>query len=126
LLDVTPGKNTMFVKQLTEDQKKQLPVGKGAGILVKWNQSQKKGKGAVLALDMDKIRQIIDFKKPSKPQAKATLISRLIPHLNSSEEFVKVIKEFPVTPELIQGLKSAGKNPYEVIGLSRKPVRETK
>lgn len=126
LLDVTPGKKTLFVKKLTEDQKKQLPEGKGAGILVKWNQSQKKGKGAVLALDMDKIRQTIDFKKPSKRQAKAMSVSRLIPHLNSSEEFVKVVLEFSVTPEIMQGLESAGKNPYEVIGLSRKPVRETK
>jgi formylmethanofuran dehydrogenase subunit E-like metal-binding protein len=126
LLGVTPGKKTLFVKKLTEDQKKQLSEEKGAGILVKWNQSQKKGKGAVLALDMHKIRQTINYKKSSKPQVKAMFVSRLIPQLNGSEEFVKVIREFAVTPELMQGLMSAGKNPYEVIGLSRKLVRETK
>ena len=126
LLGVTPGKKTMFVKQLTEDQKKQLLVEKGVGILVKWNQSQKKGEGAVLALDMAKIGQIIDLGKPSKPPARAMLVSRLIPLLNSSEEFVKVVREFAVTIELMQGLKSAGKNPYEVIGMSRKPVLESK
>jgi formylmethanofuran dehydrogenase subunit E-like metal-binding protein len=124
LLGVTPGKKTLFVKKLTEDQKKQLSEEKGAGILVKWNQSQKKGKGAVLALDMHKIRQAINYKKSSKPQVKAMFVSRLIPLLNDSEEFVKLIREFAVTPELMQGLISAGKNPYEVIGLNRKVVRE--
>ncbi len=87
------------------------------GILVKWDQSKKKGKVAVLVLDMDKIRKTIDFEKPSKHQAKAKLVSRLIPHLNSSENFVKVIQKFAVTPEIMEGLKSAGKNPYEVIKL---------
>jgi formylmethanofuran dehydrogenase subunit E-like metal-binding protein len=117
LLDVTPGKKTLIVKKLTEAQEKQMPTGKKVGILVKWNQSLKKGKGAVLVLDMDKIRKTIDLKKPSKLQAKAKLVPRLIPHLNSPETFVKVIQEFAVTPEIMQGLKSAGKNPYEVIKL---------
>jgi formylmethanofuran dehydrogenase subunit E-like metal-binding protein len=126
LLGVTPGKRTLFVKKLTEEQRKQLSEEKGAGILVKWNQSQKRGEGAVLAIDMDKIRQTISYKTSSKPNAKAMNIAQLIPHLNSSEEFIKVVREFAVTPELMEGLMSAGKNPYEVIGPSRKPVRETK
>jgi len=117
LLDVTPGKKTLIVKQLTEEQERQVPTGKKAGILVKWNESKKKGKGVVLVLDMGKIRKTVDFEKPSKDQAKATLVSKLIPLLNSSEGFVKVIQEFDVTPEILEGLTSAGKNPYEVIRL---------
>ncbi len=31
LLDVTPGKKTLIVKQLTEDQEKQVPTGKKNG-----------------------------------------------------------------------------------------------
>jgi formylmethanofuran dehydrogenase subunit E-like metal-binding protein len=123
LLDVTPGKKTLIVKQLTEDQERQVPTDKKVGILVKWNESLKKGKGAVLVLDMGKIQKTIDFEKPSKDQAKAKLVSRLIPHLNSSENFVKVIQEFAVTPEIMEGLKSAGKNPYEVIKLKEWLIR---
>jgi hypothetical protein len=44
----------------------------------------------------------------------------LIPHLNTSENFVKALQEFSVTPEILEGLKSAGKNPYEVIKQSEK------
>ena len=126
LLDVTPGKKTLFVKKLKEEQKKQVPEEIGAGILVKWNESQKKGKGVVLALDLGKVRKTINFEKPSKSNAKAMLVYLLIPHLNSSEQFVKEVQEFAVTPEVMEGLESAGKNPYEVIELSRKPALETK
>jgi formylmethanofuran dehydrogenase subunit E-like metal-binding protein len=123
LLDVTPGKKTLFVKKLTEDQERQVPTGKKVGIVVKWNRSRKKGKGAVLVLDMNKINKTIGIKKASKPQEKANLVPKLIPHLNSSEDFIKVIQEFNVTPEIMEGLKSAGQNPYEVIKLKEWLVR---
>ena len=123
LLHVTPGKKTLIVKQLTEDQDKQMLTGKKVGILVKWNESQKKGTGAVLVLDMGKIRKTIDFEKPYTFQAKAKLVYKLIPHLNSSENFINVIQEFPVTPEIMEGLRSAGKNPYEVIGVKKWLIR---
>jgi formylmethanofuran dehydrogenase subunit E-like metal-binding protein len=126
LLGVTPGKKTLIVKQLTEEQERQVPTGKKAGILVKWNQWQKKGQGAVFAIDMQRIGQMISYRKSSEPSAKAMAVARLIPLLKNPEQFVKAVKEFLVTPELFQGLKSAGKNPYEVIGLSRRLEEQSK
>lgn len=118
LLDLTPGKSGLFVKDLTEDEEGELQETKTAGILVRWKEWDKQGRGVVFGLDMNRISQVTGFKKPSG-KAEPRIVFKFIPHLHKWEEFVTVLREFPVTPELMQGLKGAGHNPYELIGMTK-------
>ena len=90
---------------------------------MKWKEWDKSGQGLVLAVDIPRIREQTGFKKPvGGPQASAQAVLRLIPYLSGSKEFVRVVREFPVSHKLMQQLTSAGRNPYEVVGLVNKPM----
>ncbi|MBW1972891.1 MAG: hypothetical protein JRI44_08660 [Deltaproteobacteria bacterium] len=131
LLDLTPGKRSLFVKQLSSIQKKDLPEGI-AGILVKWNNKEKKGKGVVFQFNRKKAYEEIggvkirDFKPKggkSNPLFWTTRIKvdwALMPYLNKPEMFISTIKEFNVTYDKLIKLTLAGVNPYNVIGLTSK------
>jgi formylmethanofuran dehydrogenase subunit E-like metal-binding protein len=123
ILGVTAGKKNLIVNSLTPAQKEEWSIRKGAGILVKWKDWDKSGQGLVLAVDIPRIREQTGFKKPvGGAHASASAARRLIPHLGRSKEFVKIVREFPVGQELMQELKSAGNNPYELVGLVNKPM----
>jgi len=123
ILGVTAGRKNLIVNALKPAQNEEWSIRKGAGILVKWKERDKSGQGLVLAVDMPRIREQTGFKKPlGGPQASAPAAMQLIPYLSGSKEFVKIVREFPVSPELMQELTSAGKNPYEVIGLVSGPT----
>jgi formylmethanofuran dehydrogenase subunit E-like metal-binding protein len=73
LLDLTPGKNSLFVKQLTADQKKAVPGEKPndniAGILVIWNNKAKKGKAVAFRYDWGKACKVSGVsRKDFKPE----------------------------------------------------------
>jgi formylmethanofuran dehydrogenase subunit E-like metal-binding protein len=123
ILGITAGRKNLIVNALAPAQREEWSIRKGAGILVKWRAWDKSGQGLVLSVDIPRIREETGFKKPAGgPQASASAALRLIPYLSKSREFVKIVREFPVSYELMQELTSAGKNPYEVIGLVNKPV----
>jgi len=123
ILGLSAGKKNLIVNALTPAQKEEWSIRKGAGILVKWKEWDKSGQGLVLAVDIPRIREKTGFKKPvGGAQASAQAVLRLIPYLSGSKEFVRVVREFPVSHELMQELTSAGKNPYDVVGLVNKPM----
>lgn len=134
LLDLTPGKQSLFVKQLTADQKKAVsgekPNDNIAGILVIWNNKAKKGKAVAFRYDWGKAWQVSgidrkDFKPKGgkeNPVFWATRVkcnSGLMPYLNKPADFVKVVKELEVNPQMYTKITIAGVNPYEVIGLTK-------
>jgi formylmethanofuran dehydrogenase subunit E-like metal-binding protein len=134
LLDVTPGKRSLFVKNLTPDQKKSVsgekPDDNIAGILVIWNNKAKKGKAVAFRYDWGKAYQVsgIDRKNFKPKEGKKNPVfwttrvkfnSGLMPYLNKPADFVKVVKEMEVSPQIYTKMTIAGVNPYEVMGLTR-------
>ena len=136
LLDLTPGKRSMFVKQLSEEQEAELPADV-AGILVKWNETEGNGAGVVLQFNWTEANAVsnINGSSYSPPGFTANPLfwtSRLkgdwglMPYLNQPEKFVEVAKEFDVTAEMLNRLKMAGVNPYVEIGMTEKTKVEMK
>jgi formylmethanofuran dehydrogenase subunit E-like metal-binding protein len=123
ILGVSAGKKNLIVNSLPPAGNEKWSITKGAGILLKWKEYDKSGEGIVLAVDMPKIHKETGFEKPvGGPQASARAALSLIPALTRSEDFVDVVWKFPVSSEVLQELANAGRNPYEVIGLVRKPT----
>ena len=134
LLDLTPGKRSLFVKNLTTDQKKAVsgekPNDNIAGILVVWNNKAKKGKAVAFRYDWGKACQVSgvtkkDFspkggkKNPVFWSTRVKCNWSLMPYLDKPADFVKVVKEVEVSAQMYTKMTSAGVNPYEVIGLTK-------
>jgi len=111
LLDVTPGKKSLFVEKLTEFQQEKMAFENPAGILVVWNQKESKGKGVVFHFDWDKARR--------KDKDKLKTMLGLLPYLERPEAFVGVVKEFDATAEMLQRLTMAKTNPYIWLDLTK-------
>ena len=124
IFDLTPGKRSLFVKQLSDEQRAKLPEDV-AGILVKWNGKEKKGTGAVLQFDWDKTNEISNIDRSTyhawgSPIALTARVKgdwALMPYLDRPEVFVKTANEFDVSSEMLAKLEEAGVNPYVEIGL---------
>ncbi len=134
LLDLTPGKRSLFVKNLTPDQKKavsgETPTDNIAGILVVWNNKAKKGKAVAFRYDWRMACKVSGLEKKdfspkggkNNPVFWATRVKGdwgLMPYLDKPGDFVKVVKEVEVSPQMYTKMTSAGVNPYEVIGLTK-------
>ncbi len=130
LFDLTPGKRSCFVKELSVEQKTALRTNAGdvAGILVIWNDKESKGKGVVFRFDWIKACEVSDVKrsdfKPeggkSNPVFWTTRVKcnwGLMPYLDQPEMLINVAKEFEVTPEMLVKFEMAGVNPYVEIGM---------
>ncbi len=134
LLDLTPGKRSLFVKQLTADQKKAVsgekPTDNIAGILVIWNNKANKGKAVAFRYDWGKACQVSGVEKKDfspkggkkNPVFWTTRVKGnwgLMPYLDKPADFVKVVKEVEVSPQMYTKMTTAGVNPYEVLGLTK-------
>jgi len=134
LLDLTPGKRSMFVKNLTADQKKAVSGEKKndniAGILVIWNNKKNKGRAIALRYNWGKACQVSGVKKKDfKPKGgkknpvfwttRVKCNWGLMSYLDKPGDFVTVVKEVEVSPQMYTKMTSAGVNPYEVIGLTK-------
>ena len=132
-LDLTPGKKTIFVKNLTAEQKKAIPGETAneniAGVLVIWNSSAAKGKAVALRYSWGEACRVSGIdRKDLSPQGgrsnplffinRVKFNSQLIPYLDKPKAFVKVVKEVEITPQMYTQMTLAGKNPYKVIGLA--------
>jgi formylmethanofuran dehydrogenase subunit E-like metal-binding protein len=134
LLDLTPGKRSLFVKNLTPDQKKSVsgetPNDNIAGILVIWNNKANKGKAVALRYDWEKACEVSgvsrkDFKPEGGKKNPVFWTTRvkcnwgLMSYLDKPAGFVKVVKEMEITPQIYTKMTMAGVNPYEVMGLTK-------
>ena len=109
LLDVTPGKKSLYVEGLTEPQKENLKFQNTAGILVLWNKKESKGNGVVLEFNWEKARR----------KDKLQMIFGMLPYLERPDEFVRVVKEFNVTPQMLERLTTAETSPYKWLDLTK-------
>ena len=131
LLDLTPGKRSLFVKQLTDPQKRGCAAANVAGILVIWKVKENKGKGIIFQFDWEKACKVSGVKRKNfrpkggkkNPIFWTTRVKcdwGLMPYLKRPEEFVNVVKEFEVSPEMLTRLTMAGVDPYKEIGFISK------
>jgi formylmethanofuran dehydrogenase subunit E-like metal-binding protein len=111
LLDLTPGKKGLFVQKLTETQREQTALENPAGILLVWNQKEGKGRGVVFHFNWDKASR--------KDKDKLKTMLGMLPHLERPEAFVDVVKEFDVTPQMLERLTTAETNPYKWLDLTK-------
>jgi hypothetical protein len=98
-----------------------------AGIVVVWNNKAKKGKSVALLYSWGKAWQVSGVTaKQFKPKggksnpvfwsSSVTCDRGLMPYLKKPADFVKVVKEVEVTPQMYTQMTSARVNPYEMIG----------
>jgi formylmethanofuran dehydrogenase subunit E-like metal-binding protein len=130
LLDLTPGKRSLFVKGIAEGRAAQSADGSFAGIIVCWNAVQKKGKAAVLQFDWKEAHGLAgikaeDFRPKGGTSNPAFFTARivsswaLIPYLDQPERFVKAFKEAEINGKSLDRMKQAGNDPYEIVGVAK-------
>jgi len=128
LLDLTPGKKGMVVKQRSGELfVKEKPL---AGILIIWNDTTKSGRGVAFQYDWGKMcnlsdANLSDFKPPggkTNPLFWTTRIKSslgFMPYIDQPEMFVSLASdEFNVTSEQLDRVKMAGVDPYVELGLA--------
>jgi formylmethanofuran dehydrogenase subunit E-like metal-binding protein len=131
LLDLTPGKRSLFVKQLTDPQKRGCAAANVAGILVIWKLKENRGKGVIFQFDWEKACKVSGVKRKNfmpkggkkNPVFWTTRVKcdwGLMPYLKRPDEFVNVVKEFEVSSEMLTRLTMAGVDPYKEIGFVAK------
>jgi len=127
LLDLTPGKKSMVVKQRSGELfVKEKPL---AGILIIWNSTAKSGRGVAFQYDWGEMCNlsdvnISDFKPPggkTNPLFWTTRIKStfgMLPYLDQPNMFVSPASdEFNVTSGQLDRVKEAGVDPYAELGL---------
>jgi len=128
LLDLTPGKKGMVVKQRSGELfAKEKPL---AGILIIWNDTTKSGRGVAFQYDWGEMcnlsdTNLSDFKPPggkTNPLFWTTRIKNslgFMPYIDQPEMFVSLASdEFNVTSEQLDRVKMAGVDPYVELGLA--------
>lgn len=109
LLDVTAGKKDLYMRRLTKAEKEDLKYKNVAGILLVWNKNDKRGNGVVVEFNWDKARK----------KDKLKMMLGMIPYLEKPHEFVRVVKEFDVTPQILERLTMAETSPYKWLDLTK-------
>ncbi|QXO95779.1 hypothetical protein KSK55_05155 [Methanospirillum purgamenti] len=120
--DSTPGKNSMYVMALSPEDEAAVKAKYGirpAGIIVKWNSVSLKGKGIALGFDFDTISQELGVANWTGPAWAPKLVQDIgmMDYVDKPESAIKTLKEFEVDEKLLTELKTAGNNPYKVLGM---------
>ncbi len=120
--DSTPGKNSMFVMALSPEDEAAIKAKYGirpAGIIIKWNDTAKKGQGIALGFDFDTISEEVGVANWTGPSWAPKLIQDIgmIDYVKKPESVIKTLKEFTVDEAKLTKLKTAGNNPYKVLGM---------
>ncbi|MDD4255121.1 MAG: FmdE family protein [Methanofollis sp.] len=122
--DATPGKNGLFVKDLSAAEKEALKKSTGgtdvAGIYVRWNASTNTGDGLVVGYNWSLSNELTGTADWKGDQALAKLVMdlKLIDYRDRPEEMVTTLSEFRCeSPNDFAALASAGVNPLKVLGV---------
>nr|WP_319538807.1 FmdE family protein [uncultured Methanospirillum sp.] len=120
--DSTPGKNSEFVMALSADDEAALKAKYGtrpAGIIIRWNDAAKKGTGVALGFDFDKVNADTGVANWTGPSWAPKLVEDIgmMPLVDKTEDYITTLKEFPVDEANLTKLKTAGNNPYKVLGM---------
>ncbi len=118
LLDLTPGKKSFYVVELSEAQRRSLIDPNVAGILLISDKERRRGKAVILKFDWQKAYDLVGLRPGSKSIAdRLRLMKGLLAHLSDPPEMVSVIKEVELSGDVLKELIEAGVNPYERLGL---------
>jgi formylmethanofuran dehydrogenase subunit E-like metal-binding protein len=121
LLGFTPGKKNMYVKSLTDLQKKSLVDSAVAGILLIENRNRNEGLAIILQFKWKEEIEDTSGDKQSDPNhRKLQAILNLLPYLDKPENFVEVLKEYKMSADKLKRLTIAGVNPYEELGFVKR------
>jgi formylmethanofuran dehydrogenase subunit E-like metal-binding protein len=120
--DTTPGKNGMFVMALSPEDESAFQARYGirpAGIVIRWNDAAKRGTGLALGFDFDLISKELGVANWTGPSWAPKLVQDIgmLEYLDKPEKVVKTLKEFTVDETNLTKLKTAGNNPYAVLGM---------
>ena len=130
ILDLTPGKGNLFVKNMAEGRSQEGPDGRFAGIMVRWNGAEKKGKAVVLEFDWNEVYRLAGIKaedlSPKGGKSNPAFFTvrvlsswALIPYLNQPERFIKTFKTVDIDAKTLKRMKAAGTDPYQVVGVAK-------
>lgn len=112
LMDLTPGKHSFYVKQLSDGQKNELKDSSVAGIALISSGEHDSITAHILSFDWDKARKYAHSSDYNDIQATIRTITGLIPYYEKPELFVQVLKTVTITEAQAQRLSLAGVNPY--------------
>jgi formylmethanofuran dehydrogenase subunit E-like metal-binding protein len=120
--DSTPGKNSMFVMALSPEDEAALTKKYGirpAGIIIRWNDVAKKGRGIALGFNFDLLSEEIGVANWTGPSWAPKLVQDIgmIPYVDKPEYAIKTLKEFDLDEANLTRLKTAGNNPYKILGM---------
>ena len=116
MMDLTPGKHGMYVKALSEEQKKRIADPNAAGIMLLRQGKNAGATALILSYDHSAANELSGSNKFTGLQAKFAALTGLIPFYHTPERFVKVAKTVEMTAAAADSLGRAGINPYEVLG----------
>ncbi len=130
MLDLSPGKQSLFVKNMAEGRATEGPAGRYAGIMVRWNPKTKTGKAAVLQFDWNEAYKLAGLtpeefnpkggkSNPAFFTARVRSAWALIPYLDEPERFVSLFMDADVNASALKRMKQAGEDPYAVIGMAK-------
>jgi len=120
--DSTPGKNSMYVMALSPEDEAALKAKYGirpAGIIIRWNDAAKKGTGIALGFNFDQVSEELGLVNYTGPSWAPKLVQDIgmMPYVDKPESVIKTLKEFPVDEVNLTKMKTAGNNPYKVLGM---------
>ena len=116
LLDLTPGKRSIFVKELSDEQLERVADPDVAGIMLLRHGGTDTVTAIVLSFDWDAAAEASGSQGFSGMQSTLTTITGLIPFYGEPERFVNVPATYELTADAADRLLFAGVNPYEELG----------
>ncbi len=114
LLDATPGRSGLFIKQ---NAQLQSPAENASVIFVLWNGRTKRGEGMVLAVDDEKVAQLSGADMEDVPEwlCRLKIILWEIEHLDDPELFVSTVQTFRINERQLNRLTSSGPDSLAVL-----------
>ncbi len=115
LMDLTPGKRNMYVKNLSNEQKARLTNPAVAGIMLINHGADAGSTALILSFDWDAATEASGAGPLTGLEAKITTLTGLVPFYEMPERFVSVLARKEIDAATASQLSQAGINPYELL-----------
>lgn len=114
IMDCTPGKGSLIVKNISDEQYKSISIDNSAAMVLLWDKEKKIGQGAALSFS---IHSLISLSPKGTPLAAKILAS--LDHLDHPDRFISTAAQFDLDEKQYQAIIKAGNNPWKVVGLAK-------
>ncbi len=115
IMDITPGKKSMFVQSLSKEQEEHLADSSAAGIMLINHGADAGATALILTFDWDVAAELSGAGSLAGRQATIATLTGLIPYYMMPERLVRVLKSMEIDKTTASRLGQAGINPYEVL-----------